>query len=632
MIPLRKLGKNRRYVLLLVDILLVIISYVFCECFIRETLSFNQNEILQISKTTFIAVIVYAIVLASFRVYNNITRFEGGKDYLVYFFGCMCSTVILSTLNSIFKLGLLGFKHNLAVALLISVCIISYRVAIRLILSYEGDRMKVEGSNATINGDKRNLLIIGAGDATKVMIKSIKDYMKDRYNIVGIIDDSKDKIGFKISGVKILGDRNQISEICKEKQVQDIFFSIANIDSKNKKEILHICQQTKARVRILPSVADIIKNKNLLENLKNVEIDDILGRDPIKLDNENIGSLIKGNTILVTGGGGSIGSELCRQIAKYEPKTLVIFDIYENNAYNIQMELQRNYPTLDLKAIIGSVRDIKKVESVFETYRPTLVFHAAAHKHVPLMEVSPLEAIKNNIFGTYNVVNASDKYNVKKFVLISTDKAVNPTNIMGATKRMCEMIIQTKNKVSKTDYAAVRFGNVLGSNGSVVPLFKEQIEKGGPVTVTHKDIIRYFMTISEAAQLVLQTATYAKGGEIFVLDMGQPVKIYDLAVSMIKLSGYEPEVDIPIKITGLRPGEKLYEELLMGEEGLTRTEHEKIFIGQPLDMDITEIERKLASLRELIQDEHHSYEEIKNKMKKAVPTFHEPKEVNEKVK
>ena len=632
MIPLRKLGKNRRYVLLLVDILLVIISYVFCECFIRETLSFNQNEILQISKTTFIAVIVYAIVLVSFRVYNNITRFEGGKDYLVYFFGCMCSTVILSTLNSIFKLGLLGFKHNLAVALLISVCIISYRVAIRLILSYEGDRMKVEGPNATISGDKRNLLIIGAGDATKVMIKSIKDYMKDRYNIVGIIDDSKDKIGFKISGVKILGDRNQISQICKEKQVQDIFFSIANIDSKNKKEILHICQQTKARVRILPSVADIIKNKNLLENLKNVEIDDILGRDPIKLDNENIGSLIKGNTILVTGGGGSIGSELCRQIAKYEPKTLVIFDIYENNAYNIQMELQRNYPTLDLKAIIGSVRDIKKVESVFETYRPTLVFHAAAHKHVPLMEVSPLEAIKNNIFGTYNVVNASDKYNVKKFVLISTDKAVNPTNIMGATKRMCEMIIQTKNKVSKTDYAAVRFGNVLGSNGSVVPLFKEQIEKGGPVTVTHKDIIRYFMTISEAAQLVLQAATYAKGGEIFVLDMGQPVKIYDLAVSMIKLSGYEPEVDIPIKITGLRPGEKLYEELLMGEEGLTRTEHEKIFIGQPLDMDINEIERKLASLRELIQDEHHSYEEIKNKMKKAVPTFHEPKEVNEKVK
>lgn len=632
MIPLRKLGKNRRYVLLLVDILLVIISYVFCECFIRETLSFNQNEILQISKTTFIAVIVYAIVLISFKVYNNITRFEGGKDYLVYFFGCMCSTVILSTLNSIFKLGLLGFKHNLAVALLISVCIISYRVAIRLILSYEGDRMKVEGSNATISGDKRNLLIIGAGDATKVMIKSIKDYMKDRYDIVGIIDDSKDKIGYQISGVKILGDRNQISEICKKKQVQDIFFSIANIDSKNKKEILHICQQTKARVRILPSVADIIKNKNLLENLKNVEIDDILGRDPIKLDNENIGSLIKGNTILVTGGGGSIGSELCRQIAKYEPKTLVIFDIYENNAYNIQMELQRNYPTLDLKAIIGSVRDIKKVESVFETYRPTLVFHAAAHKHVPLMEVSPLEAIKNNIFGTYNVVNASDKYNVKKFVLISTDKAVNPTNIMGATKRMCEMIIQTKNKVSKTDYAAVRFGNVLGSNGSVVPLFKEQIEKGGPVTVTHKDIIRYFMTISEAAQLVLQAATYAKGGEIFVLDMGQPVKIYDLAVSMIKLSGYEPEVDIPIKITGLRPGEKLYEELLMGEEGLTRTEHEKIFIGQPLDMDITEIERKLASLRELIQDEHHSYEEIKNKMKKAVPTFHEPKEVNEKVK
>lgn len=413
--------------------------------------------------------------------------------------------------------------------------------------------------------------------------------------------------------------------------VQEIFFSITNISPENKKELLHICQETNAKIRILPSTEDIIKNKNVLESLKEVEIEDLLGRDPIKLDNNNIESLIKGHAILVTGGGGSIGSELCRQIATFNPELLIIFDIYENNLYNIELELRAKYPNLNIKGIIGSVRDKKKLEDVFSKYKPYLVFHAAAHKHVPLMEVSPLEAIKNNVLGTQNVADCADKFGTKRFILISTDKAVNPTNIMGASKRMCEMVIQAKNKTSKTEYAAVRFGNVLGSNGSVVPLFKKQIKEGGPVTVTHKDITRFFMTIPEAVGLVLQAMTYAKGGEIFVLDMGEPVKIYDLAVSLIKLSGLQPDIDIPIEITGLRPGEKLYEELLMSEEGLEHTKHNKIFVAEPLDIPAEEVSKRVEMLRKFVQTEDHTMAEIKRIVKKAVPTFVEAEEKNKKI-
>ena len=359
----------------------------------------------------------------------------------------------------------------------------------------------------------------------------------------------------------------------------------------------------------------------MYQNLRDVDIEDILGRDPVKLDNKKIGTLIEGKTILITGAGGSIGSELCRQIIKYNPSKMVLFDIYENNLYDIEVELKSIYKHIEIDAIVGSVRDLNKLEDVFKKYNPYLVFHAAAHKHVPLMENSPLEAIKNNVFGTYNVANCADKYNARKMILISTDKAVNPTNIMGATKRLCEMIIQVKNKTSKTEYAAVRFGNVLGSNGSVVPLFKKQIAEGGPVTVTHKDIIRYFMTIPEAAQLVLQAMSYAKGGEIFVLDMGEPVKIYDLAVSLIKLSGYEPDVDIPIVFTGLRPGEKLYEELLMKEEGLQKTENKKIYIGEPTQLDEKDILEKLAKLKKLTENEETPIEEIKYTIQEVVPTY-----------
>lgn len=457
--------------------------------------------------------------------------------------------------------------------------------------------------------------------------------MKGYYNIVGLIDDNPNKMNYAISGIKILGTRDDIAEICKQYKVDVIFFSISNIDNKNKKEILNICQETGVKIRVLPSVADIIKNKSLLQNLRDVEIEDLLGREPITLANENIGELIKGKSILVTGGGGSIGSELCRQIAKFNPSRLIIFDIYENNLYNIEMELKQNHydEKFEIVAIVGSVRDKKRLEQVFKKYNPYLVFHAAAHKHVPLMEVSPLEAIKNNVFGTYNVANYADKYSVKRFILISTDKAVNPTNIMGATKRMCEMIIQAFNQKSKTEFAAVRFGNVLGSNGSVLPLFKKQISAGGPVTVTHKEITRFFMTIPEAVSLVLQAMSYAKGGEIFVLDMGEPVKIYDLAVSLIKLSGLEPNVDIPIEITGLRPGEKLYEELLMSEEGLQTTAHNKIFIGKPSDITYEQMLKKLGKLEEIIQNENISVNKIKDTMKQVVPTYKEPEEINLKV-
>lgn len=396
----------------------------------------------------------------------------------------------------------------------------------------------------------------------------------------------------------------------------------------SKKDIIWICQQTGVKTRILPSTEDLIEKQGIMNSLRDVEIEDLLGRDAIKLDNKNISTLIKDKNVLVTGGGGSIGSELCRQIMKYNPEKLIIFDIYENNLYDIELELKSKYPKQKIEAIVGSVRDKKRLEDVFSEYKPSLVFHAAAHKHVPLMENNPLEAIKNNIFGTYNVVNCADKYETERFVLISTDKAVNPTNIMGASKRVCEMIVQAKNKVSNTEYVAVRFGNVLGSNGSVIPLFKKQIANGGPVTVTHKDITRFFMTIPEAVGLILQAVTYAKGGEIFVLDMGEPVKIYDLAVSLIKLSGYEPDVDIPIQVTGLRPGEKLYEELLMAEEGLTATKHDKIFVSEPVHMEIDELKEKLDILDKLEYIDNYSKEKVKETMKQIVSTYKDPEEVN----
>lgn len=618
----KTMAKYSKFLLRLIDICIIILAYILVQVFKYEGhIKFNQNITEITINTIILAVFVYQIFFALFDLYKNITKYEGGRDYLKYGFTAIISATIISIIGNFQSSKVLGVKFNLLASMFILTSMITYRVIIRLALNNELISPKVTETS-------KNLLIIGAGEATKDIIKTLKKSTQTTYNIVGIIDDNPSKIGSAISGIKILGNRDKIIEVCKQYNVQVIFFSISKIRMADRKEILNICQHTGAKLRILPSTADLIRNRRLLDNLRDVEIDDLLGRDPIKLDNSSIAGLIKEKVVLVTGGGGSIGSELCRQIMKFSPERLVIFDIYENNLYNIELELKALYPDAKIDAIIGSVRDITRLEEVFSTYKPYLVFHAAAHKHVPLMEVSPLEAIHNNVFGTYNVVNCADKYSAKRFVLISTDKAVNPTNIMGATKRLCEMIVQAKNKVSNTEFAAVRFGNVLGSNGSVVPLFRKQIAKGGPVTVTHKDITRFFMTIPEATQLVIQAASNAQGGEIFVLDMGQPVKIYDLAVSLIKLSGLEPDVDIPIQITGLRPGEKLYEELLMSEEGLTSTKHNKIFVAKPSSITMSELNYKLDLLNEIQYGENYSTNAIKEIIKKVVPTYKEPEEVN----
>ena len=617
---MKRIIRYRNVVLIIIDILVIFAAYIAASFLTQSFEKFMSGINLELLKNSIIiSIIIYEIVFAIFDLYKNITRYENGKDYLIYILSCLISLGVIIALKFIFQLQLVNIKQLILASILTAVGTVAYRIIIRFILTSGTDQV----SNLT-QDKRKNLLIIGAGEVARDIIKTLKTTMRNSYNIVGLIDDNEGKYHYLISGIKVLGDRYKILDICKENNIDEIFFSISNIAFQDKKEILKICQDTGARIKILPSTADIIKGVNIVEKLRNVEIEDILGRDTIELNNNAIGDIIKDKTVLVTGGGGSIGSELCRQIVKYKPRRLVIFDIYENNLYNIEIELKSNNTNnIEIIPVVGSVRDKKKLENVFEVYKPYLVFHAAAHKHVPLMEESPIEAIKNNVFGTYNTVNCADKYNVKKFILISTDKAVNPTNIMGATKRMCEMIIQAKDKESKTDFAAVRFGNVLGSNGSVVPLFKKQIEEGGPVTVTDKEITRFFMTIPEAVGLILQATSYAKGGEIFVLDMGEPVKIYDLAVSLIKLSGFEPNVDIPIKITGLRPGEKLYEELLMSEEGLTKTEHNKIFIGKPSEITNKELEEKISILSNLIEHEETNLKTIRMAISKVVPTYSE---------
>lgn len=618
--------KNRNVLLILIDILIIISCYIASILFLNVPIDNIKALVMQIA----VVVIVYQIFLNIFHMYQNMMRYEVGKDYIKYIISAFLSMIILSIVYKAFSLEYINLKVNVLSGVLIAGTFVMYRLAGRSILSRR--MSKYEKINKNQDNKANNLLIIGAGMGAREIIIAIKNNMRDKYNIVGIIDDDISKINHYILGVKVLGTRYDIPKIAKEKNVDLIFFAINKIDAVSRRKILEICQETGVKTRVLPTTEEVINKQGAMNSLRDVQIEDLLGRDPVHLDNKNINSLIKNKIVLVTGGGGSIGSELCRQIVKYDPKRLVILDIYENNLYDIEMELRAEYPKLNLEAIVASVRDKARLNNVFETYKPEIVFHAAAHKHVPLMEKSPLEAIHNNVFGTYNVVNCADEYGVEKFVLISTDKAVNPTNIMGASKRVCEMIVQAKNKVSKTEYAAVRFGNVLGSNGSVIPLFKKQIERGGPVTVTHKDITRFFMTIPEAVQLILQAVTYAKGGEIFVLDMGEPVKIYDLAVSLIKLLGYEPNVDIPIEITGLRPGEKLYEEILMSEEGLTSTKHDKIFISKPMHMEMTELEEKLNILKELEYNEKYSNENIKNVMKEVVTTYKEPEEVNNKGK
>ena len=477
------------------------------------------------------------------------------------------------------------------------------RLSYRVVISLFGNHSKKAA---------KRIMIVGAGTSGSVILKEMTTSSLVNGCVVCFVDDDKNKAGKFLNGVPVAGNRNDIPRLAEEYKIDEIYIAIPSASARERKAIIEICRETGCQVKILPGIYQLINGEVSIAKLRNVEIEDLLGRDPIRVNLDEIMGYVSGKVVLVTGGGGSIGSELCRQVASHNPKQLIIFDIYENNAYDIQLELKEKYPDLDLVVLIGSVRNTHRIETVFEKYRPDIVYHAAAHKHVPLMEDSPNEAIKNNVFGTYKTAKAADKYGTSRFVLISTDKAVNPTNIMGASKRMCEMVVQMMNARSKTDFVAVRFGNVLGSNGSVIPLFKKQIEQGGPVTVTHPDIIRYFMTIPEAVSLVLQAGAYAKGGEIFVLDMGEPMKILDLAKNLIRLSGYTPDVDIPIVFTGLRPGEKLYEELLMNEEGMQDTPNKLIHIGKPIEFDMERFEGQLEELYVTANEDGDGIREVKD--------------------
>ena len=463
-------------------------------------------------------------------------------------------------------------------------------------------------------------MVIGAGAAGQMLIKELQNSDKLISQVCCVIDDNPNKHGRFIEGVEIVGNRYDIKEMAVKYKINRIIFAIPTIDGKERKEILNICKMTNCKLQTIPGMYQLVNDEVSISRLRDVDLADLLGRQQVQVNNEEILADIAGKTVLVTGGGGSIGSELCRQIARSQPKQLIIFDIYENNAYAIEQELKRNHPELNLQTLIGSVRNTSRINYIMSHYQPDIVFHAAAHKHVPLMEDSPNEAIKNNVLGTYKTAQAAAANGVKKFILISTDKAVNPTNIMGASKRLCEMVVQMMDRQSEnTSFVAVRFGNVLGSNGSVIPLFKQQIAEGGPVTVTDKRIIRYFMTIPEAVSLVLQASYYAKGGEIFVLEMGEPVKIDDMARNLIRLSGYTPDVDIKIEYTGLRPGEKLYEELLMDEEGLQDTENKLVHIGKPIEMDDEWFRDMLVQLDEASRHEDGRIREL---VSRIVPTYH----------
>lgn len=596
----------------LMDVLIVLMSY-FCVLAVAFPFS-RLGEIFFSLKYFFVAVaVVYVLAFSVTKNYRTIWIHSAMTDYIKTFVvsviaGLICFAGSVTIHNSYFYA-----KFSLVSMVLATLMLVAFRMCIKY-----GHIIIKQYLNSKNSRGKRNVLVIGAGAAAAVLLKDIKVNGKFNYNVVGLIDDDESKLNSYLNGAKVLGNRNDIAKVCEEYNVKEIIVAIATISPKEKQKILQICAATKLEVKTMPSIAEAIEMDDF-PKLRPVKIEDLLARDPIELDDDGIKDIICNKVIMVTGGGGSIGSELCRQLVKYKPATLVIVDIYENNAYDLQNELISDYPEQKLEVLIASVRDKVRLNKIFETYHPDVVFHAAAHKHVPLMEYSPGEAIKNNVFGTYNVAKCADEYGVSKFVMISTDKAVNPTNVMGATKRMCEFIVQAMQKVSKTQFVSVRFGNVLGSNGSVIPLFKRQIEKGGPVTVTHKDITRFFMTIPEAAQLVIQASCYAQGGEIFVLDMGEPVKIYNLAENIIRLSGYEPGVDMEIKVTGLRPGEKLYEELLMSEEGLGKTTHSKIFIGKQLDIDMDSLNTKLALLKNAL--ETNDADNIVSALKEAVPTY-----------
>ncbi|MCR1918799.1 polysaccharide biosynthesis protein [Frisingicoccus caecimuris] len=555
-------------------------------------------------------IVITLLIFWAAKLYHTLWRFANSRE-LVGIVAAVAGSTIFTIIYSYFTYNAVprSFFAIYFICLLICVCFTRYSTIII--------RTLIESRNHGRHA--RNTMIIGAGEAGNMVMKELimSNYLDAR--IKCFIDDDKHKQNNYIHGVKVVGGRDKIIESVKKYDINEIIIAMPSIGKKTTKEIVDICKDTNCDLKILPGVYQFVTGDLDLSMIRNVQIEDLLGRETVDVDVQSIMSYVSKKCILVTGGGGSIGSELCRQIAANHPRRLIILDIYENNAYDIQQELKQKYPHLDLIVLIGSVRNTNRVNSIFEQYRPEIVYHAAAHKHVPLMEDSPNEAIKNNVFGTYKVATAADRYGAKRFVLISTDKAVNPTNIMGASKRMCEMIVQSFNNRSDTDFVAVRFGNVLGSNGSVIPLFKKQIEAGGPVTVTHPDVVRYFMTIPEAVSLVLEAGATAKGGEIFVLDMGEPVRIDDLARNLIRLSGYTVGEDIEIEYTGLRPGEKLFEELLMNEEGLQQTANKMIYVGKPIEFDEDEFLRNLEKLYTYAYDET---DQMKAMISKIVPTYH----------
>lgn len=559
--------------------------------------------------------IITVIIFWLSKLYKSVWRYASANELINIAAACIICFFAQIILVSFMPFSMpRSYYPMYAFLLMIMVC--ATRFSYRIIRIFNNKRRSIWN-----NPEKKNTMVIGAGAAGNSIIKEIESSSYVNMKVMCVIDDNPGCHNKLLRGIPIVGDRTCIQDAVDTYNIEEIIIAIPSAPRSKIREILEICKETGCKLQLVPGMYQLINGDVKVSSLRQVQIEDLLGRDPIEVNVDEIIGYVKNKIVMVTGGGGSIGSELCRQIAGHGAKRLIIIDIYENNAYDIQQELKVNYPNLDLVVLIASVRNTARMNTIFKEYHPDIVYHAAAHKHVPLMEDSPIEAIKNNVFGTLKTATAAGENGTKKFVLISTDKAVNPTNIMGASKRICEMIIQQLNKKYATEFVAVRFGNVLGSNGSVIPLFKKQIEQGGPVTVTHKDIIRYFMTIPEAVSLVLQAGAYAKGGEIFILDMGEPVRIYDLAENLIKLSGYTPGEDIEIKITGLRPGEKLYEELLMNEEGMKDTANHLIHIGKPIEIDETEFRDGLDALAGVVADEGKKPEDVRAVVKKIVPTY-----------
>lgn len=602
----------RKQILIAFDIVVVTVSYLLPWIMIQGRTSFSEYNSLLVA-SCFFFVCCYEIVYGLMGMYDSLWRYA---EIVEFFRLCVASVIAVAIFVGV-TLLLWGQERRVPIPVYFLSALFASSLTLYSRLTY---RMYRNTTLAKRKVSRRRTLMIGAGDAASTLLHEVAKNKAPDMNIICCVDDAPEKVGRAIMGVQIMGTTNDIPELVERCEIETILLAIPTVDDENKRRILSICNKTKCNVRILPDIVKMIADgKDFLSRVRDVKVEDVLGRPEVELTDTS-SRLVRGKTVLVTGGGGSIGSELCRQIAACGPKRLIIVDIYENSAYSIQQELARRYGAkLDLEVYIASVRDSKKMDALFERLHPDVVFHAAAHKHVPLMEDSPEEAVKNNVFGTYNVAVSAEKYGAERFVLISTDKAVNPTNVMGATKRLCEMIVQALAQKSHTKFVAVRFGNVLGSNGSVIPLFKEQIAGGGPVTVTHPDIVRYFMTIPEAVNLVLEAGEMGQGGEIFVLDMGKPVKILDLAENLIKLSGLIPYKDIEIRFTGLRPGEKLYEELLMDEEGVRKTDNRKIFVGSPLELNKATFFDHLASLKAIAYS--NNSENLVQALIDMVPTF-----------